>query len=838
MFIFILASAVLLELKVPKDERRDLKDLFPLYTMEQGCLLSKQGDITLCLELTLPELFTDSTEEYEQLHGIWVKAITLLPKGFVMHKKDMFTKEAVAKVSGEQDFLSLSANSHFKGRTKLRHRSFLMLTMQNPSRKPSGSVSSNLLRKHFIEPAALDSRFLTDFLSHAARFERVLSEGSLIKSRRLTEAEILGTKDKNGLLDSHLNLLPLGSSPLLVDIQFKPDFTIGAKKVVTYSLSDTEDLPYNVASFKRYDKYSTDKTILPTSFVASLGILLDCDHSYEQFIVIGDGPQTLKALDQKRRRMQSLSLSGRENAISADAITDFMNESISKGMPPIKAHFHIQAWTEGNMSLEELDTKVAAAISQAGFRPRREDLSAAQLYWAGLPGNEGEIPGNELFDTFIPQATCLLSMETAYRGDGMDIGTRFCDRNGIPLWLDMYDKPRKTGLTSNMGTLVCGSSGGGKSMTVNHILRSQFVQGGHIVVVDIGGSYKAQCELSKGYYFTYEENNPIKFNPFYLPKGTLLDTEKKESLKSLLAALWKQENEDFTRSEYVALSNAVAGYYNYLTINPHEFACFDSFYEYLASDYLTLLEKQGVHERYFDVHNFLYVLRPYYKGGEFDFLLNAKQNLDLLNNRFIVIELDAIKDHPILFPVVTMVVMELFISKMRKLEGQRKVLCVDEAWAAIAKAGMAAFLKYAFKTIRKFNGIPIVITQELDDLVDSPVIKEAIINNADIKILMDMRKYQNKFDKLQSVLGLSEKGKALLLSVNKENREIFIDLGGQSMKVFKNELSPEEYLAYTTEGKERVQVLEYARKYGSMEAGIKVLTQSPIRADNSHSHKD
>lgn len=826
IFLFILISAILLELKVPKDERRDLKDMFPLYKMEQGCLLSKQGDITLCLELTLPELFTSATEEYEQLHAIWLKAISLLPNGFVLHKKDVFTKDTVAKVSGEQDFLSLSANHHFKGRTKLQHRSFLMLTKRSPGRKISASVSSNLLRKHFIDPAALDGRFLTDFLSQIARFEKVLCEGGRIQCQRLSEVEILGTKNKNGLLDSHLNLCPIGAAPILTDIQLKPDFTIGGKKTVTYSLSDTDDLPGSVSSFKRYDKYSTDKTILPTGFVSSLGILLNCNHSYEQFIVIGDGPQMLKKLDQKRRRMQSLSLSGRENALNADAITDFMNEAISKSLPPIKAHFHIQAWTDGNDSnLEILDTQVAAAISQAGFRPRREDLSAAQLYWAALPGNESELPPSELFDTFIPQAICLLNQETAYRSDTPDNGTRFCDRNGIPLWLDMFDKPRKTGFTSNMGTLVCGSSGGGKSMTVNHILRSQFVQGGHIVVVDIGGSYKAQCALSQGYYFTYEENNPIKFNPFYLPKGMVLDTEKKESLKSLLAALWKQENEDFTRSEYVALSNAVSGFYQHLAACPQVFPCFDSFYEYLQTDYLKLLEIQGVHERYFDVQNFLYVLRPYYKGGEFDFLLNAKENLDLLNNRFIVIELDAIKDHPILFPVVTMVVMELFISKMRKLEGQRKVLCVDEAWAAIAKAGMAAFLKYAFKTIRKFNGIPIVITQELDDLVDSPVIKEAIINNADIKILMDMRKYQNKFDKLQSVLGLSEKGKALLLSVNKENREIFIDLGGQSMKVFKNELSPEEYLAYTTEGKERVQVLSYARKYGSMEAGIKAMME-------------
>ena len=169
--------------------------------------------------------------------------------------------------------------------------------------------------------------------------------------------------------------------------------------------------------------------------------------------------------------------------------------------------------------------------------------------------------------------------------------------------------------------------------------------------------------------------------------------------------------------------------------------------------------------------------------------------------------------------------MELFISKMRKLKGVRKVLTIDEAWKAIAKSGMAEFLKYAFKTIRKFNGIPIVITQELDDLINSPIIKDAIINNADIKILMDMRKFQGKIEKLQDVLGMNEKGKTILLSVNKDMREIFIDIGGQVMKVFKNELCPEEYYAYTTEGTERVKIMQLAAQYGSMEKGIEAMVK-------------
>src|SRR6185503_3930079 len=119
-------------------------------------------------------------------------------------------------------------------------------------------------------------------------------------------------------------------------------------------------------------------------------------------------------------------------------------------------------------------------------------------------------------------------------------------------------------------------------------------------------------------------------------------------------------------------------------------------------EYMQVLEDGKVKEKDFDIGNFLYVLNPYYRGGEFDYLLNASENLDLLNQPFVVVDLDEIKDHPILFPVVTLIIMEMFISKMRKLKGVRKVLCIDEAWKAISKAGMASFIQYAFKTIRKF----------------------------------------------------------------------------------------------------------------------------------------
>ena len=211
-------------------------------------------------------------------------------------------------------------------------------------------------------------------------------------------------------------------------------------------------------------------------------------------------------------------------------------------------------------------------------------------------------------------------------------------------------------------------------------------------------------------------------------------------------------------------------------------------------------------------------------------MLNAKENLSLLQQRFIVFELDNIKDHPILFPVVTIIIMEVFISKMRKLKGTRKMILIEEAWKAIAKEGMAEYIKYLFKTVRKFFGEAIVVTQEIEDIISSPVVKQAIINNSDCKILLDQSKYQNKFDQIQELLGLTEKEKALVLSINKANdpskkyKEVFISLGGVLSKVFRTEVSPEEYMAYTTEEKEKVKVQEAAMRFGSIEKGIASLT--------------
>lgn len=253
----------------------------------------------------------------------------------------------------------------------------------------------------------------------------------------------------------------------------------------------------------------------------------------------------------------------------------------------------------------------------------------------------------------------------------------------------------------------------------------------------------------------------------------------------------------------------------------------------MRDTYRKILERKRVREKDFDLDNFLNVLEPYYKGGEYDYLLNSGKGLDLLNKRFIVFELDNIKEHKILFPVTTLVIMETFIGKMRRLKGTRKVIVIEEAWKALAKEGMAGYIKYLFKTVRKFYGEAVVVTQEVDDIISSPIVKESIINNADCKILLDQRKYMQKFGAIQSLLSLTDKERDQILSINLNNdarrhyKEVWIGLGGVLSAVYATEVSAEEYSVYTTEEKEKIELLTLTdRMDGDMQQAVRQLTEN------------
>ena len=819
-----------------------LESKFPLLRVENNCIISKFADITAAYRVSLPELFTLTGEEYEALHGAWLKALKVLPDYTVVHKQDFFIEERymAPEEGSERSFLARSYERHFNERPYLRHTCYLFVTKTTPERMRQTSASSVLCRGFIVPREMRDTDAVTRFLEAAEQMERILNDSGLVRVERLTEAEIVGTADDAGLLARYFALSDERLPVVNEDIRLDPGvMRIGDKYLSMHTLSDLDMLPQSVATDFRYERLSTDRSDCRLSFAAPVGLLLSCNHVYNQVIFLDDHDETLKRLEASARNMNSLAAYSRSNAINREWIEMYLNEAHSQGVRSVRCHCNVMAWAESESELKRIRNDVGSQLALMGCTPHHDTVDMPVLFWAAIPGNEADFPAEESFYTFLDQALCLFNEETNYRSSLSPFGIKMSDRlSGIPIHLDISDLPMKRGVITNRNKFILGPSGSGKSYLTNHLVRQYWEQGSHILLVDTGNSYQGLCSLihaktkgRDGVYFTYTEEAPIAFNPFYVEDG-VYDVEKRESLKTLLLTLWKRESEEPTRSEEVALSNAVNLYLSKLRTDRSIVPSFDTFYEFVETDYRRLLEQKRVREKDFDLENFLNVLEPYYKGGEYDYLLNSDKQLDLLDKRFIVFELDNISSNRTLLPVVTLIIMETFISKMRRLKGVRKMILIEECWKALTSANMSAYIRYLFKTVRKYFGEAVVVTQEVDDIISSPIVKESIINNADCKILLDQRKYLSKFDGIQRLLGLTDKERAQILSINLSNdpkrryKEVWIGLGGVQSAVYATETSAAEYLCYTTEESEKMQVMELAGKLGGdIEAAIRQLAR-------------
>ena len=819
-----------------------LESKFPLLAVEHDCILSKDADITVAYKVELPELFTVTSSEYEAIHATWLKAIKVLPNYSIVCKQDWFIEENYKPELNKEEisFLSRSFERHFNERPYLNHTSYLYLTKTTKERSRQQSNFNALTRGFIIPKEMQDKETALKFLESVGQFERIVNDSGFIKLTRLTTDEIVGTENQAGLVEKYFALSQENTTCLQDIALASGEMKIGDKYLCLHTLSDTEDLPNQVQTDTRYERLSTDRSDCRLSFAAPIGVLLSYNHIVNQFIFIDDHTENLKRFEKQARNMHSLSKYSRSNQINKEWIEDYLNEAHSYGLTSVRCHVNVMAWSDDKEELKRVKNDVGSQLALMECKPRHNTVDTPTLFWAGIPGNTGDFPAEESFYTFIEQALCFFIEETNYQSSPSPFGIKMVDRlTGKPLHLDISDLPMKRGIITNRNKFILGPSGSGKSFFTNHMVRQYFEQGTHVLLVDTGNSYQGLCEMinrktngEDGVYFTYTEQNPIAFNPFFT-EDNVFDIEKRESIKTLILTLWKRDDEPPTRSEEVALSNAVSQYIDLIKSNDTIKPSFNTFYEFVKTDYRQILDDKKVREKDFDIDNFLNVLEPYYAGGEYDFLLNSDKELDLLNKRFIVFEIDAIKDHKILFPIVTIIIMETFINKMRRLKGIRKMILIEEAWKAIAKEGMADYIKYLFKTVRKFFGEAIVVTQEVDDIISSPIVKEAIINNSDCKILLDQRKYMNKFDSIQAMLGLTDKERAQILSINMANnpnrlyKEVWIGLGGVQSAVYATEVSLEEYFTFTTEETEKLELFNLANKLdGNIELAIKQLAES------------
>ncbi len=819
-----------------------LESKFPLLSVENDVIVSKDADVTVAFRVELPELYTVTSTEYEAIHSAWVKAMKVLPDYSIVHKQDIFIRESYKQDTDREDisFLSRSFERHFNERPFLNHTCYLFLTKTTKERSRTQSNFNSLCRGFIVPKEIKDREGVAKFIEAVGQFASIMNESGFVRLHRLTTDEIVGTAGQAGIVEKYFSLSQTDTTTLKDMSLGADEMRIGDNILCLHTLSDVEDLPGNVTTDIRYEKLSTDRSDCRLSFASPVGLLLPCNHILNQYVFIDDSAANLQKFEKMAKNMHSLSRYSRSNQINKEWIDEYLNEAHSFGLTSVRCHCNVMAWSDDREELKRIKNEVGSQLALMECKPRHNTVDTPTLFWAGIPGNAADFPAEESFYTFIEQAVCFFAEETNYKNSPSPFGIKMVDRlTGKPLHVDISDLPMKKGITTNRNKFVLGPSGSGKSFFMNHMVRQYYEQGTHVVLVDTGNSYQGLCEMinkktkgEDGIYFTYTEENPISFNPFYTD-DFVFDVEKKDSIKTLLLTLWKSEDDKITKTESGELGSAVTAYIDRIKADRSIIPNFNTFYEFMRDVYRTELEERAikVSREDFNLDNFLTTLRQYYRGGRFDFLLNSDKNIDLLGKRFIVFEIDAIKENKELFPVVTIIIMEAFINKMRRLKGIRKQIIVEEAWKALSSPSMSEYLKYLYKTVRKYFGEAIVVTQEVDDIISSPVVKEAIINNSDCKILLDQRKYMNKFDSIQNLLGLTDKERGQILSINMANnpsrlyKEVWIGLGGTQSAVYATEVSVEEYLTFSTEETEKMEVLALADELGDIELAIKQLAE-------------
>ena len=635
-----------------------LESKFPLLSVEHGCIVSKDADITVGFRVELPELYTVTSAEYEAIHATWVKAMKVLPDYCIVHKQDIFIRETYKPDTDREDmsFLSRSFERHFNERPYLNHYCYLFLTKTTKERSRTQSNFSTLCRGFIVPKEIKDKEAVTKFLESVGQFASILNESGYLGLRQLTDEEITGTDTEAGIIEKYFSLSQTDTTTL-EDITLKADeMKIGDNYLCLHTPSDVEDLPGEVATDSRYEKLSTDRSDCRLSFAAPIGLLLPCNHIYNQYVFIDDSAANLQKFEKMAKNMHSLSRYSRSNQINKEWINEYLNEAHSFGLSSVRCHCNVMAWSDDREELKRIRNEVGSQLAQMECKPRHNTVDTPTLFWAAIPGNAADFPAEESFYTFIEQAVCFFSQETNYRNSPSPFGIKMVDRlTGKPLHLDISDLPMKKGIITNRNKFVLGPSGSGKSFFMNHLVRQYYEQGTHVVLVDTGNSYQGLCEMinkktkgDDGIYFTYTEEKPISFNPFYTD-DFVYDVEKKDSIKTLLLTLWKSEDDKITKTESGELGSAVTAYIDRIKADRSITPNFNTFYEFMRDGYRHELESRAIKvgKDDFNIDNFLTTLRQYYSGGRYDFLLNSRENIDLLGKRFIVFEIDAIKGAPV-----------------------------------------------------------------------------------------------------------------------------------------------------------------------------------------------
>lgn len=429
-----------------------LESKFPLLSVENGCIVSKDADITVAFRVELPELFTVTSAEYDAIHSSWHKAIKVLPNYSIVHKQDWFIAEDYSPDVRKDDlsFLSRSFERHFNERPFLNHTCYLFVTKTTKERSRQQSNFNALCRGFLVPKEIQDKNGITKFLESIGQFERILNDSGFITLTRLHSEEITGTEKEAGIVEKYFSLSQ-SDATTLKDIQLNAEnIRIGDDLLCLHTLSDTEDLPGSVATDVRYERLSTDRSDCRLSFASPVGVLLSCNHIYNQYIFVDDHQENLDKFEKMAKNMQSLSRYSRSNQINKEWIDEYLNEAHSKGLISVRCHCNVLAWADNAEELRHIKNDVGSQLALMECKPRHNTVDVPAIYWAGIPGNEADFPSEESFYTFMEQALCFFSAETNYKNSLSPFGMKMVDRlTGKPVHIDISDLPMKRGIITN-----------------------------------------------------------------------------------------------------------------------------------------------------------------------------------------------------------------------------------------------------------------------------------------------------------------------------------------------------------------------------------------------------
>ena len=648
---------------------------------------------------------------------------------------------------------------------------------------------------------------------------------------------------------------------------FKADdetVSMGDKRCKVYSLVDV-DCAALPSQIRPYTNIEVNNTEMPVDLVSVVDSIPNAETVvYNQIIFLPNQKRELSLLDKKKNRHASIP--NPNNQMAVEDIKRVQEVIARESKQLVYTHFNMVVAVSAGADLQKCTNHLENAFGRMGIHISKRAYNQLELFVGSFPGNCYTL--NEEYDRFLTlsdAAMCLMYKERVLHSEETPLKIYYTDRQGVPVAIDITGKEGKNKLTDNSNFFCLGPSGSGKSFHMNSVVRQLHEQGTDVVMVDTGNSYEGLCEYLGGKYISYTEERPITMNPFRINREEY-NIEKIDFLKNLILMIWKGSDSQIPEIEFRIVEQIIIDYYdayfNGFTRYTDEqrevllknlFAAasrknpnkpprevdemvrkqievlearraalkvtelsFNSFFDYSFDRLEQICTENDITTISYSTYSTM--LQPFYKGGAYEKILNENVDSALFDETFIVFEVDAIKENKKLFPIVTLIIMDVFLQKMR-IKKTRKVLVIEEAWKAIASPLMAEYIKFMYKTARKFWASVGVVTQEIQDIIGSEIVKEAIINNSDVVMLLDQSKFKERFDEIRKILGLTEVDCKKIFTINRlENkdgrsffREVFIRRGTTS-GVYGVEEPHECYMTYTTERAEKEALKLYKKE--------------------------